>query len=114
MWSSGIGNGISIHHEPGSQRNVCHPEPDHCRDAPVSGSTRVLEVETPTMNVIAGGGAARPFITHHNALDMKLYMRIALELHLKRLVVGGLKKFMKSAGCTAMKGFPPAIIRSSP
>ena len=51
-----------------------------------------LEVETPTMNVIAGGGAARPFITHHNALDMKLYMRIALELHLKRLVVGGFEK----------------------
>ena len=51
-----------------------------------------LEVETPTMNVIAGGGAARPFVTHHNALDMKLYMRIALELHLKRLVVGGFEK----------------------
>lgn len=51
-----------------------------------------LEVETPTMHAIAGGAAARPFITYHNALDMKLYMRIALELHLKRLLVGGIEK----------------------
>ncbi|MGZ6503274.1 MAG: lysine--tRNA ligase [Tumebacillaceae bacterium] len=51
-----------------------------------------LEVETPTLHSIAGGAAARPFITHHNALDMQLYMRIALELHLKRLIVGGLDR----------------------
>ncbi|NNU93880.1 lysine--tRNA ligase [Geobacillus sp. NFOSA3] len=51
-----------------------------------------LEVETPMMHSIAGGAAARPFITHHNALDMPLYMRIAIELHLKRLIVGGLEK----------------------
>nr|WP_166245768.1 lysine--tRNA ligase [Paenibacillus turpanensis] len=51
-----------------------------------------LEVETPTMHSIAGGAAARPFITHHNALDMELYMRIAIELHLKRLIVGGMEK----------------------
>ncbi len=51
-----------------------------------------LEVETPTMHTIAGGAAARPFITHHNALNMELYLRIALELHLKRLLVGGLEK----------------------
>ncbi|MBX6394205.1 MAG: lysine--tRNA ligase, partial [Alicyclobacillaceae bacterium] len=51
-----------------------------------------LEVETPTMHTVAGGAAARPFITHHNALDMQLYMRIALELHLKRLIVGGLER----------------------
>ncbi|WOS95569.1 lysine--tRNA ligase [Nosocomiicoccus massiliensis] len=51
-----------------------------------------LEVETPMMHAIAGGAQARPFITHHNALDVDLYMRIALELHLKRLVVGGLDK----------------------
>jgi lysyl-tRNA synthetase class 2 len=48
-----------------------------------------LEVETPIMNTIPGGAAARPFITYHNALDMQLYLRIATELHLKRLVVGG-------------------------
>ncbi|NRD77496.1 lysine--tRNA ligase [Bacillus sp. BRMEA1] len=51
-----------------------------------------LEVETPMMHSIAGGAAARPFITHHNALDMPLFMRIAIELHLKRLIVGGLEK----------------------
>ena len=51
-----------------------------------------LEVETPTMHPIAGGASARPFTTHHNALDIDLYMRIALELHLKRLIVGGLEK----------------------
>lgn len=51
-----------------------------------------LEVETPTMHSIPGGASARPFATHHNALDMPLYMRIALELHLKRLVVGGIEK----------------------
>ena len=51
-----------------------------------------LEVETPMMHSIAGGASARPFITHHNALDMPLYMRIAIELHLKRLIVGGMEK----------------------
>ena len=51
-----------------------------------------LEVETPMLHSIAGGATARPFITHHNALDMTLYMRIAIELHLKRLIVGGFEK----------------------
>ena len=51
-----------------------------------------LEVETPMMQPIPGGAAARPFVTHHNALDMQLYLRIAPELYLKRLVVGGLEK----------------------
>ena len=50
---------------------------------------KFLEVETPVLHTIAGGAAARPFITHHNALDIDMYMRIALELHLKRLIVGG-------------------------
>src|ERR1051326_5054368 len=49
-----------------------------------------LEVETPMLHTIPGGAAARPFVTHHNALDIELYLRIAPELHLKRLVVGGL------------------------
>ena len=48
-----------------------------------------MEVETPVLNTIAGGAAARPFITHHNAQDIDMYMRIATELHLKRLIVGG-------------------------
>lgn len=51
-----------------------------------------LEVETPMMHSIPGGASARPFTTHHNALDIDLYMRIAIELHLKRLIVGGLEK----------------------
>ena len=51
-----------------------------------------LEVETPMMQPIAGGAMARPFVTHHNALDMQLYLRIAPELYLKRLTVGGLEK----------------------
>ena len=51
-----------------------------------------LEVETPMMQPIPGGAAARPFVTHHNALDMQLYLRIAPELYLKRLVVGGFEK----------------------
>jgi lysyl-tRNA synthetase, class II len=55
-------------------------------------SRRFVEVEGPTLHAIAGGAAARPFTTHHNALDIDLYLRIALELHLKRLMVGGIER----------------------
>ena len=51
-----------------------------------------MEVETPVLSPIAGGATARPFITHHNALDIDMYMRIATELHLKRLIVGGMER----------------------
>ena len=51
-----------------------------------------VEVETPVLHVEAGGAHARPFLTHHNALDLQLYLRIALELHLKRLIVGGMER----------------------
>src|SRR5207302_991807 len=67
-----------------------------------------LEVETPMLHTIPGGAAAKPFITHHNALDMELFLRIAPELHLKRLVVGGLAdKVFEINRCFRNEGLPP-------
>jgi lysyl-tRNA synthetase class 2 len=63
-----------------------------------------LEVETPTMHTLIGGAAAKPFVTHHNALDMRLYMRIAPELYLKRLVVGGLERVYEIGRCYRNEG----------
>jgi lysyl-tRNA synthetase class 2 len=65
------------------------------------------EVETPTLHAIAGGAAARPFITHHNALDIDLYLRIALELHLKRLLVGGMEKVYEIGRVFRNEGISP-------
>ncbi len=55
-------------------------------------SHEYVEVETPVLHVESGGANARPFVTHHNTLDMQLYLRVALELHLKRLIVGGMER----------------------
>jgi lysyl-tRNA synthetase class 2 len=63
-----------------------------------------LEVETPTMHTLIGGAMARPFVTHHNALDMRLYMRIAPELYLKRLVCGGLERVYEIGRCYRNEG----------
>ncbi|HXH75822.1 MAG TPA: lysine--tRNA ligase [Bacteriovoracaceae bacterium] len=63
-----------------------------------------LEVETPMMHSVAGGAAAKPFMTHHNALDMELFMRIAPELHLKRLIVGGYNKVFEMNRCFRNEG----------
>ncbi|MEX1098942.1 MAG: lysine--tRNA ligase [Bacteriovoracaceae bacterium] len=63
-----------------------------------------LEVETPMMHSVAGGAAAKPFETHHNALDMELFMRIAPELHLKRLIVGGYNKVFEMNRCFRNEG----------
>jgi len=67
-----------------------------------------LEVETPMLHVIPGGALAKPFITHHNTLDMPLYLRIAPELHLKRLVIGGLsEKLFEINRCFRNEGISP-------
>ncbi|MCO4755511.1 MAG: lysine--tRNA ligase [Bacteriovoracaceae bacterium] len=63
-----------------------------------------LEVETPMMHSVAGGAAAKPFETHHNALDMELFMRIAPELHLKRLIVGGYNRVFEMNRCFRNEG----------
>ena len=66
-----------------------------------------LEVETPVLQDIPGGGLARPFRTHHNALDADLYLRIALELHLKRLIVGGIEKVYEIGRVFRNEGLSP-------
>jgi lysyl-tRNA synthetase class 2 len=65
------------------------------------------EFETPVFNVIAGGALARPFVTHHNALDIDLYLRIATELHLKRLVVGGFERVYELGRIFRNEGLSP-------
>jgi lysyl-tRNA synthetase, class II len=70
----------------------------------VFDDTGFLEVETPTLNTLIGGAIARPFTTHHNALDMQLFMRIAPELYLKRLLVGGLERVYEIGRCYRNEG----------
>jgi lysyl-tRNA synthetase class 2 len=66
-----------------------------------------VEVETPVLQPVPGGATARPFVSHHNALDMELYLRIAIELHLKRLVVAGLEKVFEIGRVFRNEGIGP-------
>ena len=66
-----------------------------------------VEVETPALHTVPGGGTAKPFVTHHNALDTDLYLRIALELHLKRLVVGGMERVFEIGRVFRNEGLSP-------
>ena len=66
-----------------------------------------IEVETPVLNTIAGGAAARPFITHHNTLDIDMYMRIATELPLKRLIIGGMDRVYEIGRIFRNEGMDP-------
>ena len=66
-----------------------------------------IEVETPVLNTIAGGAAARPFITHHNTLDLDMYMRIATELPLKRLIIGGMDRVYEVGRIFRNEGMDP-------
>ena len=71
------------------------------------GDRGYVEIEGPTLHAIAGGAAARPFVTHHNTLDMQLFLRIALELHLKRLLVGGMEQVYELGRVYRNEGISP-------
>lgn len=71
------------------------------------GNQGFVEIEGPTLHGVAGGAAARPFITHHNTLDMQLHLRIALELHLKRLLVGGMERVYELGRVYRNEGISP-------
>jgi lysyl-tRNA synthetase, class II len=71
------------------------------------GDRGFMEVETPVLHRIAGGAAARPFVTHHNTLDMDMYLRVALELHLKRLLVAGFEKVFEIGRVFRNEGISP-------
>ncbi|QEH33777.1 Lysine--tRNA ligase [Aquisphaera giovannonii] len=73
----------------------------------IMGEKGFAEVETPTMQAIAGGAAARPFVTHHNALDIDLFLRIAPELYLKRLLVGGMERVFEIGRVYRNEGISP-------
>ena len=84
---------------------ICSQFIKHLRD--YLDNMGYIEVETPVLNTIAGGAAARPFITHHNTLDIDMYMRIATELPLKRLIVGGMERVYEVGRIFRNEGMDP-------
>ncbi len=66
-----------------------------------------VEIETPTLNTIPGGASARPFVTHHNTLDIDMYMRIATEIPLKRLIIGGMERVYEIGRIFRNEGMDP-------
>ena len=96
-------------HEPAEPRDACAGAAGSSRRcAPILSARGYLEVETPMLHTIPGGASAKPFVTHHNALDIDLYLRIAPELHLKRLMVGGLAdKVFEINRCFRNEGLSP-------
>ena len=74
---------------------------------------RFVEVETPILQTKPSGALAKPFITHHNALDLDIYLRIAPETYLKRLIVAGYERVFEFAHCFRNEGISPPICRNS-
>ena len=87
---------------------------DHGHDAGVFNSKGYIEVETPILQPIPGGASARPFITHHNTLDIDLYLRIATELYLKKLIVGGFDGVYEFGKTSATRAWTARTTPSSP
>ncbi len=98
---------LDLIYKPETLRRAHAARADRPHDPQLPRRPGLLEVETPTLHAIAGGAAARPFVTHHNALDIDLFLRIALELHLKRLLVGGIEKVYEIGRVFRNEGISP-------
>ena len=98
---------LDLVHTPGSLERFLNRTKIVASIRATLGGEGFVEVEGPTLHTIAGGAAAKPFTTHHNALDMQLYLRIALELHLKRLLVGGVERVYELGRVYRNEGISP-------
>lgn len=98
---------LDLVHTPGSLERFLHRTKIVSSIRSTLAGEDFVEVEGPTLHTVAGGAAAKPFTTHHNALDMQLYLRIALELHLKRLLVGGVERVYELGRVYRNEGISP-------